>query len=462
MLKEMLQKADHKTLPNRNGAMRRLTNRLLILLALALLALGAAAQFGLVHTPVPPLVFIVGGAILGLLLATARLPLVARRPIVFLLTLAFLAALTAGLAYFQFAIKPVMVKGFITAAFAPKPTAVTAEAVTVENWPPELTAIGTLRAYQGVLIAPQAAGVVTAKHFESGEDVEAGALLINIDDSVEQADLANGLAQLKNAEATLARQKTLVVQGNTPQSSVDTALAGRDSAAATVERTRAVIAQKAIKAPFAGRLGLRNVDLGQYVAVGTSLVTLQQLDPIYADFPVPEEALRSLATGQMVRMTVDAIPGRSFEGKIEAIDARVSADSRNVTARAVFANPDRKLLPGMFANLTVTTGEPASVLTVPRTAIVYSLYGDNVFVVRAAPHAREQGAVSDKGGVSGLIVERRFVHVGAAQGERIVIKDGLRAGERVVTAGQIKLQAYMPVTLDETAALPPPAETPRP
>ena len=442
--------------------MRRLTNRLLIVLALALLALGAAAQFGLIHLPVPPLVFIVGGAILGLLLVIAKLPLVARRPVVFLVVLALLAALTGGLAYFQFVIKPKLVKGFITAAFAPKPTAVAAEAVKVEKWPPELTAIGTLRATQGIAIAPQAAGDVTAIHFELGDDVDAGTLLINIDDSVEQADLANGLAQLKNAEATLARQKTLVAQGNTPQSSLDTALATRDSAAATVERTRAVIAQKAIKAPFAGRLGLRNVDLGQYVPVGTSLVTLQQLDPIFADFPVPEEALRSLAAGQAVSMTVDAIAGRSFEGKITAIDARVSAESRNITARAVFANPDRKLLPGMFANLTVTTGEPASVLTVPRTAIVYSLYGDNVFVVRAAPHAREQGGVSDKGGPSGLIVERRFVHLGPARGERIAITEGLRAGERVVTAGQIKLQAYMSVTLDETAALPTPAETPRP
>jgi membrane fusion protein (multidrug efflux system) len=437
-------------------------NRLVALLALALLALGAAAQLALIHAPVPPLVFVAIAIILALLLVLRNLPLGARRPIVFVVTLALLAAATGGLAYFQFAIKPVIVKTFMAAAFAPKPTAVTAEAVKAEKWPPELTAIGTLRAYQGVIIAPQAAGVVTAKHFESGDDVEVGALLINIDDSVEQADLANGLAQLKNAEATLARQKTLVVQGNTPQSSVDAAIAARDSAAATVERTRAVIAQKAIKAPFAGRLGLRNVDIGQYVAVGTSLVTLQQLDPIYADFPAPEEALRSLAVGQAVSMTVDAIPGRSFEGKIEAIDARVSAESRNVMARAVFANPDRKLLPGMFANLTVTTGEPASVLTVPRTAIVYSLYGDNVFVVKAAAHAREQGGVSDNGGPSGLIVERRFVRVGPAQGERIAVEEGLRPGERVVTAGQIKLQAYMPVTLDETAALPTPAETARP
>jgi membrane fusion protein (multidrug efflux system) len=442
--------------------MRRLTNWLLVFLALALLALGVGARLGLIPVPVPPLFFGAGAALCALLLGLRNLPTRARRPVVFLVALVLLAALTGGLAYFQFFIKPNLVRGFITAAFAPKPTAVTAEAVKAENWPPELTAIGTLRAYQGVIIAPQAAGVVTAKHFESGEDVEAGAPLINIDDSVEQADLSNGLAQLKNADATLARQKTLVAQGNTPQSTVDTAVATRDSAAATVERTRAVIAQKAIKAPFAGRLGLRNVDLGQYVAVGTSLVTLQQLDPIYADFPVPEEALRSLAAGQLVSMTVDAIPGRIFQGKVEAIDARVSAESRNITARAVFANGDRRLLPGMFANLTVTTGQPASVLTVPRTAIVYSLYGDTVFVVTAAPHAREQGGVSDKGGASGLIVVRRFVRVGPARGERIAIEDGLRAGERVVTAGQIKLQAYMPVTIDETAALPTPAETARP
>jgi membrane fusion protein, multidrug efflux system len=442
--------------------MRRLTNRLLILLALALLAVAAAAQFGLIHVSLPPLVFAAGAAVLALFFAIGALPLGPRRGLVFVVTLAVLAALTGGLAYFQFAIKPVMVKKFMAAAFAVKPTAVTAEAVRAEKWPPELTAIGTLRAYQGVIIAPQAAGVVTAKHFESGDDVEAGALLINIDDSVEQADLANGLAQLKNAETTLARQKTLLAQGNTPQSTVDTAIATRDSAAATVERTRAVIAQKEIRAPFAGRLGLRNVDIGQYVAVGTALVTLQQLDPIYADFPVPEEALRSLAVGQAVGMTVDAIPGRTFDGKIEAIDARVSADSRNVMARAVFANPARKLLPGMFANLTVTTGEPASVVTVPRTAIVYSLYGDNVFVVKAAPHARAEGGVGEKGGMSGLIVERRFVRVGAARGERIAITEGLKAGEQVVTAGQIKLQASMPVTLDEAASLPAPAETSRP
>ena len=228
-----------------------------------------------------------------------------------------------------------------------------------------------------------------------------------------------------------------------------------------------MIAQKAIRAPFSGRLGLRNVDLGQYASVGMALATLQQLDPIYADFPVPEEALATLAVGQDATMTVDAIPGRTFEGKIKAIDARVSAELRNVTARAQFANPDRKLLPGMFANLTVTSGAPADVLTLPRTAIVYSLYGDNVFVVEPAPQPAGPApvagqAAAGQSGSSGLIAERRFVRVGAVRGERIAIEEGVKAGERVVTAGQIKLQANAPVAIDENPALPPPAVTSRP
>jgi len=212
------------------------------------------------------------------------------------------------------------------------------------------------------------------------------------------------------------------------------------------------------------------VDPGQYVAVGTALATLQQLDPIYADFPVPEGALATLAAGQDVSMTVDAIPGRTFEGKIKAIDARVSADSRNVTARAQFGNPDRKLLPGMFANVTVTTGASADVLTLPRTAIVYSLYGDTVFVVKPAPPkaAGETAQVGQGANArpapppAGLVAERRFVHVGATRGERIAIEDGVKAGEQVVTAGQIKLQANSPVTIDQAAALPPPRVTPKP
>ena len=435
--------------------MRRVINGILLLLAAAGLAMAGAGQFGLIRPSAPPLAFAAAGAIFALFLIVRLLPRGIRRPVVFFLVLIFLAGLTAGLAYFQFVIKPTMVRGFLSAAFAPKPTAVAVEEARVEKWPPQLTAIGTLRAFQGITIAPQAAGVVTSIHFESDDDVEAGALLVTIDDSVEQADLSNGLAQLKNAEVTLERQKQLVANGNTPQSTVDTAIATRDSAAATVAHSRAIIAQKTIRAPFAGRLGLRNVDLGQYVAVGTNLATLQRLDPIYVDFPAPEGDLSKLAVGQEATMSVDALPGRQFTGRVTAIDARVSAESRNVLMRAQFANPDRKLLPGMYANLTVTTGASADVLTLPRTAIVESLYGDNIFVVKPAPPGAD-------GSSKGLIVERRFVRTGATRGERIAVDQGVTAGERVVIAGQIKLQANSPVVIDENGALPPPAQMPKP
>ncbi|MGO9418716.1 efflux RND transporter periplasmic adaptor subunit [Roseiarcus sp.] len=441
--------------------MRRVIDWVLLVVALAALGVGAAAKTGRLALPAPAVAFGVVAAICVALIAIRALPLRIRRPVVFLVTLALLAAITAGLAYFQFFIKPTMVRGFISAAFAPKPTVVWAQPATYEQWPPQLSAIGSLRAYQGIFIAPQVAGVISVIHFESGQDVKEGDLLINLDDSVEQADLAANKAQLLNADATLVRQRTLVQGGNTPQATLDSALAARDSAAASVQRTQAIIAQKAIRAPFSGRIGIRNADLGQFAAVGTPLATLTQLDPIYADFPVTEAALATLAVGQEVTMTVGGAPGQIFTGKIKAIDARVSADSRNVTIRAEFANPDRRLLPGMFANLTVTTGAPARVLTLPRTAIVYSLYGDNVFVVVPAPKPEPGGAGSGAPATGGgLKVERRFVRLGATRGERIAIAEGVKEGEQVVAAGQIKLQANMPVTLDERPALPLPAQTP--
>ena len=421
-----------------------MVNWILFLLAIVAAAAGAAGQLALLKLPAPPLAFAAIAGALVLVLILRLLPLKTRRVLVFFITFVALVGLTGGLAYFQFVVKPTMVKGFLAQAFAPKPTAVAVEAAKSETWPPEISAIGTLRASQGISLAPQAAGVVTAIHFDSGDDVEKNDLLINIDDSIEQADLANGVAQLRNTDLTLDRAKQLITNGNTPQSTVDAALMARDSAAAAVQRARAVIAQKAIHAPFAGRLGLRIVDIGQFAAVGSTLATLTRLDPIYVDFPVPEDALATLGVGAELTMNVDAIPGRTFSGHVKAVDARVSVDSRNVTLRAEVANPERKMLPGMFAKVTATAGAPQVLTTLPRTAIVYSLYGDNVFVVKP----------DDSG--KGLVVERRFVHTGATRGERVAIADGVKPGERVVIAGQVKLFPNAPVTIDESSALPPP------
>jgi len=219
-----------------------------------------------------------------------------KRTIVFIAVLTFLVTLGGGLGYFQFVLKPNMIKQFILKA-PPPPATVAVTTAASETWANRLPAIGTFRAFQEINIAPQIGGVIVAVRVESGQDVAKGDLLFEIDNSVEQADLKNNLAVLKNAELALERQRRLIQRGNTAEAKVDSAEAERDSAAAAVERIRAIITQKMLTAPFSGRLGIRKLDLGQYVSPGTSLITLQQLDPIFVDFPIPEKSLDLLKPG---------------------------------------------------------------------------------------------------------------------------------------------------------------------
>jgi membrane fusion protein (multidrug efflux system) len=379
-----------------------------------------------------------------------------KRIISFVVVFLFLALFTGGLGYFQFIVKPQMIRGFIAKA-APPPTAVAIDEAKAETWAPRLAAIGTFRAIQGVDVAPQVGGIVRSISVDSGQDVAKGAPLFEIDDTVEQADLKNNLATLKNAQLTLDRQRQLVASGNTTKANVDSAEAARDTAAAAVERVRALLAQKALAAPFAGRLGIRKIDLGQYVSPGTSFITLQQLDPMFIDFTLPEQALAVLRPGQVVEVQVDAYPGETFQGTIKTVDARVSAETRNVNVRAEIANGAHRFLPGMFANVNAIAGAPREVVTVPRTAITYSLYGDSVFVVQQAPPA-EGGA---QAATPAYRVERRFVRPGDVRQDRVAILDGVKAGERVVTQGQLKLQNDMAVRLDTTSGLVAPAVRPR-
>lgn len=378
-----------------------------------------------------------------------------KRAIVFAVVFLLLAGLVGGFAYFQFFIKPEMVRGAVTGGAQP-PATVAAEPARTESWRPKLPAIGTFRAIEGIELAPQVDGIVSAIHFESGQEIEAGSLLVELDDSIEQADLKSGIAQLKKSELDLARQRELLERGNTPKTNYDAALAARDTAAATVDRTRAVIAQKKILAPFSGRLGLREVDLGQYVSPGTKLVTLQRLDPIYLDFPMPEQDIGVLRVGQETEARVDAYPDALFTGRIASIDARVNQESRTILVRAEIDNPDRRLLPGMFANVSVLAGEPQEVVTVPRTAISYSLYGDSVYVVKPA-----EGQDGEQGADRTLIAQRRFVQVGTTRDGRVAISEGVEAGEQVVIAGQIKLQPDARVTIDNSQPLEAPAERPK-
>ncbi len=376
------------------------------------------------------------------------------------LTIVFLvlAGLAGGLAFFQFSVKPQMIKGFIAAAPRPVPAVAVAD-VRTETWQARIAAIGTFRAVQGIDIAPQVGGVVRSIQIESGQDVTKGQLLVQIDDSVEQADLKSNLATLKNAELALERQRQLVTGGSTATANVDSALAARDSAAAAADRTRALIAQKALIAPFAGRLGLRRIDMGQYVSPGTSIITLQQLDPIDVDFPVPEQDIGRVSVGQAIEIAVDAFPGKIFAGKVTSIDARVSIEARTIVLRAQVGNPERELRPGMFANVSVLVGTGRDLVTVPRTGVSYSLYGDTVYVVKPAPV--DAGAAQAAPAEQALIVERRVVKTGDTRGDRVAISSGLAAGDTIVTEGQLKLQPNARVRIDANAGLKAPQNLPR-
>jgi membrane fusion protein (multidrug efflux system) len=374
-----------------------------------------------------------------------------------------LAVFLGGLAYFQFVFKPQMIKEFLSSQ-VPPPATITAEAAQSREWIERLPAIGTLIASQGVDVASQVAGIVTEIGFESGQDVPQGKKLVQIDINVELADLASAEAIQREADVAYKRQVDLLQKSVASEANVDTALAKRDTAAAAVNRIKALIAQKAILAPFAGRLGIRKVELGQYISPGLAMVTLQALDPIWVDFPMPEQNIGKLKQGQVVELTVDAFPGEVFKGQIASLDARVSQETRTLLVRGTLPNPERKLLPGMFANVAVLAGEAAAVVTVPRTAITYSLYGDSVYVVKPEEAKPAEGAEPQPAPAPGeeiYVVERRFVRPGQARGDLVAITSGLEAGEQVVTTGQLKLNNGSRVRIDNSQALKPPAVLPR-
>jgi membrane fusion protein, multidrug efflux system len=376
----------------------------------------------------------------------------------FIIAVVIIGAFLGGLAWFQLQLKPAMIKGFLSKQ-QPPPSTITAEAARTDDWIERLPAIGTLIASQGVDVAPQVGGIVTGLGFESDQDVEKGAKLVQLDISVELADQASAEAILKEADVSYKRQADLLVKNVTSEATVDTALAKRDSAAAALNRIKALIAQKAILAPFGGRLGIRHVELGQYVSPGLSMVTLQAQDPIWVDFPMPEQNIGKLKREQTIELTVDAYPGQVFKGKISSLDARVAQDTRTLLVRGTLDNPERKLLPGMFANVSVLAGAARQVLSIPRTALTYSLYGDSVYVVKPPEGG---GAVPAQPPADAVFsVERRFVKPGQVREDRVAIETGVQAGEQVVTTGQIKLINGSRVKIDNSQALVPPAERPR-
>jgi len=313
-----------------------------------------------------------------------------------------------------------------------------------ESWHSTLQAVGTLRAIQGTEVTPQVDGQVVRIDFESGQSVAEGDVLVELDDSIEIAQLEGLEAAEALAKAHRVRIEELSKTKVVSQSDQDQAEASYKQARAAVASQRELISKKTIRAPFGGMAGIREINLGDYLDAGAKIVSLQSLDPIYFDFALPQEHLSQVSVGESVTLAVDAFPSIGFAGRVTAIDAKVSPVTRNIHLQATLPNADLKLRPGMFGSVSVQLPEIHTFVTLPATAITYNPYGDSVFIVQSANVDGEQV----------LTVRRAFVQVGEQRGTQVAIVKGVDAGQQIVTAGQMKLQEGSRVEIDNSVTPP--------
>jgi membrane fusion protein, multidrug efflux system len=334
----------------------------------------------------------------------------------------------------------------------PPPTSVSVVGAKSEVIPNLLIAVGDLAAVHQVNVTSDVSGRITDIMFEAGSHVAAGAPLLQLFDGPEQGDLASFKAQATGAQLALDRAKQLAARQFGPQATADAAQATYDTAVAGIAKTEAIISQKLVRAPFEGELGVRHVEVGQYLTAGTQIVSLTDLSTLYANLTATEKDSAQLKVGQTVRIAVDAYPGRTFDGKITTIEPQISADTRNIRIQATIANPDHILKPGMFATTTIVLPEKPSVITVAETAVDYTLYGDSVFLITEKK--------ADDGKTS-LAAVRTFVQTGNRVDGRAEILKGLNPGDRVVAVGQLKLQSGAAVSISTDPLPPIPANPPR-
>lgn len=331
------------------------------------------------------------------------------------------------------------------ASFSPPPATIsTAKARTIA-WRPAINAVGSIVAINGAEIEPKVSGKVVKIGFESGQMVKAGDFIIQLDDDEEKADLENLTAQLKLAEITFRRQSILFKQQAVAAAGLDEARASLQQLRAQVAKAQELVVNKRITAPFAGRLGIRQVNLGQFLAAGTAIVSLQSMDPLYVNFSLPQQYLPDLYVGQDVQLQTDAFGAELFPGKINALNAEVNVNTRNILVQATIPNPKLKLYPGMFTNVNVLAKAPQQVIVVPQTSVTYNLYGNSVFVVKAES--------KDKEGKPILKAFAQYVTTGDNVGNEVIITKGLQAGDEVVTSGQLKLTDGAQVIINNSVDL---------
>jgi membrane fusion protein, multidrug efflux system len=368
----------------------------------------------------------------------------------FIIVGSLLAVVVGGIVYFEF-FRANLIKG-IFANNKPPPATVSIAEGKSEVIPNLLLVVGELAAVHQVNVTSDVSGRITDIMFTPGANVKAGSPLVQLFDGPEQGDLANFKAQATGAQLALDRAKQLAARQFGPQSTADAAQATYDQANAGIAKTEAIISQKLVRAPFDGELGVRHVEVGQYLTAGTQIVTLTDLSQLYANFAVTEKDSGQLKVGQTVRVTVDAYPGRTFEGKLTAIEPQIATDTRNIRVQATLDNPDRILKPGMFTTTTVVLPDKPPVVTVPETAVDYTLYGDSVFLI-----TEKKG---DDGKTS-LTAVRTFVRTGNRIDGRAEVLSGLKAGDRVVALGQLKLQSGVAVIISTDPTPQIPANPPR-
>ena len=316
-------------------------------------------------------------------------------------------------------------------SFQPPPVAVTSIVAKQAQWPASTTLVGTMEAVHGVTVAADLPGTVDKINFQSGEAVKAGEVLVEMDTRQEKAQLAALEAQRDLAQINFGRMEQLVKQGVISRQEYDQATAQQRQTEANVGEIRATIARKTIRAPFSGILGIRKVNLGQYLAAGNAIVALQSLSPIYVDFGMPQQELGRVHVGRTLRVTAEDLAGLEFTGKVTALDSVIDEATRNVQVQATLANPQGKLRPGMFVQVDVALGAPQPVIALPASAISYAPYGDSVYVITD---------LKDPKGQTYRGVRQQFVKVGPSRGDQVAITSGLNAGDEVVTSGVFKLR----------------------
>ena len=322
------------------------------------------------------------------------------------------------------------------------PQTVSTATASKTDWQERLEAVGSLRAVRGADLSLEVPGVVEEINFQSGDDVEEGKLLLRLRDNDEVAKLKSLEALQKLYTLNYERNSRLLKTQAVSQATVDNDAANLDNFKAQVAQQKAMVDKKALRAPFAGRLGLRQIDLGQYLPAGTVVATLQALTPIYADFYLPQQAVAKIDVGQVVTAKVDTYPDQQFKGKITAINPKVETGTRNVQVRATLDNDDHKLLPGMHVTIEIAVGEPQRLVTLPQVAISYNPYGNLVYVV--------DNKGKDASGQDRLTVHQVFVTLGATRGDQVAVLKGVDEGQVVVTGGQMKLRNGVPIAVNNT------------